>query len=532
MASQPGGRFRNGQYRLSTARWESHFAYMQDGFKGYVSSWNGDAGPQGWWQLINHPSTPGYYLMSTSKWPQCFIFMENGIVGNIRGWNKCDPGPQGYMKFVPHRGEDGKEDGFYLITPQRPGWEDKWFLYVESGMSGNLSSWSGDPGPQGWFKVEPWNINVGQAMHDINKTMRDLPAMPMLTDPQSGYNGPDAQGQHQMSPARPLKQPQMLSEIRLEATYSEGVDLNSVNPASRSIVLHVDQSTAFAQKIGRQHQETFFQQLVPQRDLWAALSRTIFELTLQPPATTPTLTKISKNMLLVGDRPVTTGGSTQVGDSLAIRIGGQEGSQSPPFLVLTVHCTIRRAGNPVEMTCANLGPTPMPAALGGYSSIAAAMSIPETRIPTDSDCRPQTMPQYPGAGGAGGGKAVLECVYSSGLSDLSRANPVIPLVADQEVSIGRLHQTGFFEKLLPDHDSLACISRKHLTARLHRGGHMVEIENVSRNTVTIDSRPVAQGQKGELREGSTLRFTALDKTLLEFRLKSEIQSGVPATRYG
>jgi len=104
-------------------------------------------------------------------------------------------------------------------------------------------------------------------------------------------------------------------------------------------------------------------------------------------------------------------------------------------------------------------------------------------------------------------------------------------VPEQDVAIGRLHQIGFFEKLLPDHDSLACISRKHLTARLHRGGHMVEIENVSRNTVTIDSRTLNQGDRGELREGSTLRFTALDKTLLEFRLRSESQSRVPATRF-
>merc|ERR1719201_882564 len=102
-------RFQNGQYRLSTARWPQHYAYMQDGFRGYVSTYSGDAGPQGWWQLINHPTQRGYYLLSTSKWPECFVFMESGLMGWCRGWNKCDPGPQGYMKFVPHLDEQGRE---------------------------------------------------------------------------------------------------------------------------------------------------------------------------------------------------------------------------------------------------------------------------------------------------------------------------------------------------------------------------------------------------------------------------------------
>merc|ERR550537_1906927 len=121
--------------------------------------------------------------------------------------------------------------------------------------------------------------------------------------------------------------------------------------------------------------------------------------------------------------------------------------------------------------------------------------------------------------GGGSSKACLECTFSAGSPDTR--NKMIPLIPDQEVAIGRMHQMGFFEKLLPDQDSLACISRKHLTARLHRGGHMVEIENVSRNTVMIDGRTLGQHQKGELREGSTLKFTALGKPLLEFRLKNE-----------
>jgi hypothetical protein len=58
------------------------------------------------------------------------------------------------------------------------GWEDKWFIYVENGMYGNLSSWYGDPGPQGMWKVEPWNIGVGNqgAVQDqISNTLKELP---------------------------------------------------------------------------------------------------------------------------------------------------------------------------------------------------------------------------------------------------------------------------------------------------------------------------------------------------------------------
>merc|ERR550537_1451319 len=126
--------------------------------------------------------------------------------------------------------------------------------------------------------------------------------------------------------------------------------------------------------------------------------------------------------------------------------------------------------------------------------------------------------------GGGSSKACLECTFSAGSPDTR--NKMIPLIPDSEVAIGRMHQMGFFESLLPDQDHLACISRKHLTAKLHRAGHLVEIENVSRNTVAVDSRTLGQNEKAELREGSVLRFTARERPILEFRLKSERQTGM------
>jgi len=160
----------------------------------------------------------------------------------------------------------------------------------------------------------------------------------------------------------------------------------------------------------------------------------------------------------------------------------------------------------------NPAPSPVPA----YGMETAA---------NGSDNRPGTMPQHPQAGGSSGGsaKASLQCTLTAGNGDAR--NSTIPLLPDQEVPIGRMHQMDFFEKLLPDQDHLACISRKHLTARLHRGGHLVEIENVSQNTVSINDRNIAQGEKGELREGGILRFTARERPILEFRLKSDDQPG-------
>jgi hypothetical protein len=511
---------------------------MQDGFRGNVSCWPGDAGPQGWWQFINHPTVKGHYLLSTSQWPECFVFMESGLFGGCRGYNKCDPGPQGYMKFVPHKDANGNEDGYYMMTPQKAGWEDKWFVYVENGFTGSLSSWSGDPGPQGWFKVEPWNTKINQAMDNIAQTIKRLPEMPMLGDPASGYNGPQAQlhgGQQQA-----------LSEIRLEASWSEGLDVQSLSSSQRSIVLVVDPNKMFSQKIGRLHQETFFHQLIPQREMLGSLSREIFELTLEPPNTRPLLKMLSSSMVLsVGDHKLSQGDTAPVPDGTKIRLSGNQ--NATPILVLTLYrmksgggrsesfsgvggCVtgaVPRAdshahrGSAPGYRAMDPAPPPVPSSPGydGYNHV-------ETRF---EDARPGTVPQFHGDHSQGPLKMELECVYSAGNSGFNRASSVIQLIPEQEVAIGRQHQMGFFEKLLPDKDQLACISRKHLTARL-RAGNVVEIENQSRNTVTIDHKTIGQYHKGELRENASLRFIFRDMPLLEFRLKRE--GGVPPTRFG
>jgi len=430
------------------------------------------------------------------------------------------------LKFVPHLDEHGHEDGYYLLTPQRDGWEDKWFIYVENGMYGNLSSWYGDPGPQGMWKVEPWNIGVGNqgAVQDqISNTLKELPAMPMLGSAASGYTGPQ----------RRTDRPQILSEIRLEATFSEAVDLHSLPPHQRGVPFHVDKDTYFAQNVGRQHQEALFMQLIPNRETCASLSRSIFELTLEPPSSCPTIKKVSNNMVCVGGQNLRQGESTRVSNGTQIQLAGMDGQS--PILVFTVYCTSRSsgAGASVDMTRAALngGGGGLLGAIGGLfgGSDPSPTSQPrnykamETAGNGGYDQRPPTLPMYnePGSpnGRGGAAQASLECTFSA--ASMHSRSSVIQLIPDQEVAIGRQHQCGFFEKLLPDQDHLACISRKHLTARLQRGGRMVEIENVSRNTVKIGSRTLSQGERGEVREGDTLTFTAREQPILSFRLNNE-----------
>merc|ERR1719162_1281194 len=131
-------------------------------------------------------------------------------------------------------------------------------------------------------------------MDNITQTMKKLPEMPMLGSAASGYTGPEAT-RNMGAPGRSLGQSQLLSEIRLEATYAEGCDLNSLASSQKSVSFFVDQHAAFKQILGRQHQESFFCQLVPQRDLLASLSRSIFELSLEPPNSQPTLKKLTQS---------------------------------------------------------------------------------------------------------------------------------------------------------------------------------------------------------------------------------------------
>lgn len=540
-------RLRDGQYRLSVAAWPSYYVYMQDSFTGNVASWRGDPGPQGYWQLVSHPNHPGYYLLSTRRWPDCFIFMENSFSGNIRGWSNCDPGSQGNWKLVPVRAKGG--EGYYYLVPQA--WEHAdWFVYMESWIFGNLSAWKDDPGPQGWFKIESFESKDTGFQMPLVMTSERLATMPRLGDHASGYSGP--------SPL--LSEPQLLSEIRLEVVKADDVNFSTMHPTERSIIFHVDQSRRFIQMVGRQAQQAFFDQFVPNRDLWSCLSRSIFELRLEPPATSPTLLKLSQNgVLCIGGSPLKTNESRQVQDGTIIGLGA-----SDQRIFLEMRLSLRRSSTQeIAATQANLRRVNAGRSGGGkhsgYSDMfdtrPPASSAPRSNYPpairdnsTSYDAhrsanhfesrdyrRAPPGPSHfatavapspdfatavaPSPSHFSGPEAILECIFSAGISDLSMANVVIPLRADKDISIGRQEQPNFFEKLLPSKEDLQYISRSHMQAHYNAGRGTVEIMNLSQNPVRVDARTLQLGQKGEMMVGSSLKFLAGDRTLVSFMLK-------------
>jgi len=421
--------------------------------------------------------------------------MESGLDGNVRGWNQCDPGPQGHWKFTPHLDEkSGVEDGYYLISPME--WEDEWYIYVESGISGNLSAWTGDPGPQGWFKLEPCTSTLPLD----GPNTRNLAPM--------SYTA--------MLPKAPsLSQPQLLSEIRLEVAHSVGVDLGALD--ERAIIFHVDQLSAFSQKVGRQHQQCFFERLV-RPNLFATLSRSIFELTLAPPATTPTLLKMSQNTVCINERHLRSQESSIIQNGDRISIGSQStasgDASSTPFITFTVSL---RGGRPQPLeTCANVSSQreavtmmdgePKPIRGRGFGEFFSPGWF--TSSNSDSDQRATSF--------------VLRCVFSSSIPLTHElASAVIPLIPDASVTIGRMYQLGFFEKLLPDQESLSCISRSHVAARLQGHGQALEIENLSQNVVKVNDDILGKQQKAKVAIGSSLKFMVHGKTLLEFKFGPE-----------
>lgn len=362
-------------------------------------------------------------------------------------------------------------------------------------MSGNLSAWgSGDPGPQGWFIIEPWDIGVSQEG--------------LLTS-----------------------RPQLLSEIRLELTYSEGTDLKSIDPYQRTIVFHVDQLKTFSQKVGRQHQQNFFERLV-RPEFVSALSRSIFELSLEAPATFPTLLKLSQNTVCVNQRRLENRESILIQNGSKIGLGSQatvSGDTSPTpfveFAVLLVGCNVQPLSTvscvPRQREAVTMmdGQHAKPIRGGGYEGPLRDGCSDQDSV----DCRPGTAPQFPLENfhlDQRATKAVLQCVFSSSKQSPKELwNAAISLIPNQMVTIGRMHQVGFFEKLLPDQESLSCISRSHVTACLHSDGRLVDIENLSQNSIKVNETVLQARQRHQLMVGTSLKFMALEQTLLEFKFE-------------
>ena len=87
--------------------------------------------------------TEGYQLMTTQKWKDWCVYMQSNATGNVRDW-KGDPGPQGYWKIEKISGDK------YKIAPK------EWpycYMYMQDTADGNVRGWVSEPGKQGHWTI-------------------------------------------------------------------------------------------------------------------------------------------------------------------------------------------------------------------------------------------------------------------------------------------------------------------------------------------------------------------------------------------
>ena len=155
-------------YCLSPKKWQNWHMYMEDNKDGYVRGWNGDPGPQGYWQFTQIGLTDTY-LVSSEEWPNWYMHMENNKEGSIRGWNG-DPAPQGHwiatLKDTVTIGNEAVAT--YVFTTEK--WPN-WYIYMEDNKEGSIRGWNGDPGSQRYFimkHVDPSKSYHRDHLNDIH----------------------------------------------------------------------------------------------------------------------------------------------------------------------------------------------------------------------------------------------------------------------------------------------------------------------------------------------------------------------------
>jgi len=96
------------------------------------------------------------YRLSPAKWPGHYLYMQDNSEGNVRGWHG-DPGPQGWFRIQSV--SQYETEGGYMVSyaapyfHMRPARWDTHYVYMQNKSSGNVRGWEGDPGPQGHFAI-------------------------------------------------------------------------------------------------------------------------------------------------------------------------------------------------------------------------------------------------------------------------------------------------------------------------------------------------------------------------------------------
>jgi len=308
----------------------------------------------------------------------------------------------------------------------------------------------------------------------------------------------------------------LLAEVVLEAVVADGIELGALPPDRRCIAFAVEASKGrLSCSVGRQHQPEFFERLVSKKEHLSSISRSHFELAWEPPASAPTLRKLSANPLLLDDHAMTQSEAPTVPDGARVGFKGTyEGA--PRFLVLRV--TLRSRG-----AVATEGAHPaimlsLQKRNSGYSTTGASLS------------------QAPTIRSASAVVAVLECAHSVG-GDTAKLPPdqrIIPIPMDETVEIGRQHQNPYFyEQLLQaDNKWLSFISRTHCRVSLQRVGggpvtdpssYVLRVENLSNNALVVNGKSLSKGKTDNISEGGKIVFVANagegDVEFLKFKLR-------------
>jgi hypothetical protein len=261
-------------------------------------------------------------------------------------------------------------------------------------------------------------------------------------------------------------------EVALACVHAEGVELEEKGSQNHVIVLPAYGDSLHA-VVGRQHQPSLFEHLVPDVSKLMNISRTHFELSWSFKEGTLWLRKLSANPLSLNDELLQTGALVPVPAEAIVSFVSL--ADSSKFLTFRVHINGQFHG---YARC------PGPSRVSSHTLISAAHRCTA---------------------------AVLECTFASGskIAQLPSHARNLSLDLRHRAVIGRQSQPGFFENLLQGAPHLATfISRAHLeVVCTESSGSVVEVGNLSQNAILVDGRLIAKGQRDYWLEGGVLTFT-------------------------
>jgi len=289
--------------------------------------------------------------------------------------------------------------------------------------------------------------------------------------------------------APPGTPPAELAEAVLECVHASGVDLLSMPPKHRCLVLRAGEG---AWTVGRQQQPNFVSRLVPDEALRTVISRSHVLFTAEMSALR--LKKLSPNSVLVNGQPIQ---QQEVVLTPGARIGFCGQDNATAFLTFAV--LLREGG--AAPAARSPQAAPGPDAQHTSESMQSPARTPPATAPTWWFSGPPT-------------PYMLVCVLAWGYDIATQPLQArtVGLPAEGRLNFGRIHQPGFFEGVLGVEAAqryLCCVSRTHLEVAAAAGAPpgSFDVTNLSANPVALaGQRRLAKGDRGMVRVGETIDF--------------------------